>query len=531
MKAKFFAALMLAYSASTNAQNLGNAKRTFEVNKTVVNNGVNGEIFCYRDALGMIPNKIDFPNIGTIFSGGLWVGGYNSDNVLKMSAQTYNQVGFDYVPGHTESAANSFYNRIWEVSSAEVASLKADFEADGQINGNIPTDILEWPAKGNPNIGTEAANATAPFIDKNNDGIYNPTNGDLPKIKGTKSQYFVFNDKHSPHTETNSLPVNIDVEVMPYGFEVSEALNPTLHNSYFVDITLKYKGTEALNNFRIGYMLDNDLGDYADDYVGCDPTRQLAFAYNGDNNDENGFGNNTPLMLVKVSDDFYNNNSNLQMGSFLSYYNANGVPNGNPQSGLAFYNYLGSKWADGSHLQWGGNGYNQGTFDTDFMFPSDPSASNSGAWSECNAGNGPSDRRMLIGFNTNSIQPNETLKTTLIFTHVFNTGTCPNIDQSGLYDAMDNLELLATRDNTATGLESAERSKINILPNPAQDYISINGKSNISQVQIFDTKGSLQYTSFHNFENIDIKKLSSGLYNLVIQDKSGKTNHVKFIKE
>ena len=37
-----------------------------------------------------------------------------------------------------------------------------------------------------------------------------------------------------------------------------------------------------------------DLGNAADDYVGCDTLLSLGFVYNGDNNDETGYGTPPP---------------------------------------------------------------------------------------------------------------------------------------------------------------------------------------------------------------------------------------------
>ena len=60
---------------------------------------------------------------------------------------------------------------------------------------------------------------------------------------------------------------------------------------------------------------DPDLGNANDDYVGCDTTLSLGFVYNGDNNDESGYGAAPPAMGY----DFFQGPSNSLRSSTISY--------------------------------------------------------------------------------------------------------------------------------------------------------------------------------------------------------------------
>lgn len=47
-----------------------------------------------------------------------------------------------------------------------------------------------------------------------------------------------------------------------------------------------------------GIRIDCDLGNYQDDYIGCNIERGLGYTYNGDENDETsyGYGTNPPAI-------------------------------------------------------------------------------------------------------------------------------------------------------------------------------------------------------------------------------------------
>ncbi len=95
----------------------------------------------------------------SLFACALWIGGMdeNTGN-LKLAGQMYRQSSAHYYPGPLDSLGN--------------------------VNGNIPNLEL------------------APFIDVDNDGIYNPNQGHYPDLKGDQAIWMVFNDMGSFHFET-----------------------------------------------------------------------------------------------------------------------------------------------------------------------------------------------------------------------------------------------------------------------------------------------------------------------------------------
>ena len=48
----------------------------------------------------------------------------------------------------------------------------------------------------------------------------------------------------------------------------------------------------------MGLLVDADLGNYSDDYFGCDSSQNVMYFYNADNFDENGYELNPPALGI-----------------------------------------------------------------------------------------------------------------------------------------------------------------------------------------------------------------------------------------
>jgi len=172
----------------------------------------------------------------------------------------------------------------------------------------------------------------------------------------------------------------------------------------FYKYTLLNKASQSLIQTYIGQWVDPDLGCWNNDFVGCDTTRSMGIVYNGTASDPDcaaggatvqGYGNEVPILGI----DYFRgpkDTSGVELGmSAFVYYNNDGSPTGNPNNGQEYYGYLSGFWKDGSPIESGGTGYQQGTFPTTYMFPDDPTASGAGVWSECSENNAPADRRFV----------------------------------------------------------------------------------------------------------------------------------------
>jgi len=76
--------------------------------------------------------------------------------------------------------------------------------------------------------------------------------------------------------------------------------------------------------------------------------------------------------------------------------------------------------------------------------------------------------------------------------------------------------------------ESEDAEKIKLFPNPANDYISIDGLTKTENYRIYNILGAeINNGIIYNNEKISIQSLTSGMYFLKFEDR----NTIKFIKE
>ncbi|MEN9301959.1 MAG: hypothetical protein RL264_388 [Bacteroidota bacterium] len=416
-----------------------------------------------------------------IFAGSLWMGGTDVNGQLKLAALRFRQ-GNDFWPGPLsvtpgtgnynpggpvgDDAARDFgeanidpdqclaYDKFFTIRKAEVIRFNIWWECnngvitEGCTDVTVPTNdelnrIYGWPAHGDVSRGQDYW--LAPFYDRDNDGNYNPDNGDHPwyddilgrddiqcgvdrrvSLYGDETHWWVFNDKGNIHTESNGDPIGMEIRAQAFAF----ATNDEVNRMTFYNYELINRGTQTLYNTYFAQYLDCDVGNYADDYAGCDVSRGLGYMFNGDLNDEsdggkNGYGANPPAIgcdffegpyqdadgvdnlgpyfdettqtevvpsvLAAIANkgivykgigigysDGIVDNERFGMRRF-SYYTATAAfPYSDPTTAAQFYNFMQGFWANGSTMFYGGMGYTGSngvsTVQSGYMFPgkSDP---------------------------------------------------------------------------------------------------------------------------------------------------------------
>lgn len=83
------------------------------------------------------------------------------------------------------------------------------------------------------------------------------------------------------------------------------------------------------------------------------------------------------------------------------------------------------------------------------------------------------------------------------------------------------------------GLEEISEKKINMYPNPANDYVSLLSASQISSIEITDFTGRIVFKVQPNstYTNLDIKILPSGYYFVRVTTDNNRIKTLKLIKE
>lgn len=430
--------------------------------------------------------------VSSIFAGGVWVGGTDKDGNLKVAGVTYRDQNDDYdwypgplnLEGQTEEGICSDWDKFFTVNGDDVRNHIAAFDkciadsCDFSCD-SIPESVLYWPGQGNPfwrnkyEFDLPVNQSIGAFWDENIDGIYNPCDGDFPTIEirdcGPENRakakelvpdqmiFWLYNDNGGPHRLTSGDKIQMEVQVQSFAY----ATNDEINDMTFYRYKLINKANADIIDCYFAMWVDPDLGCYADDYVGCDVERSLAYTYNEDALDgNNGINCSSSVPTYKenipmVGTDYFrgprgpkkflrDNNGNiirtpvfdpdsnkvvlkpilidppvgsgdldtlveLGMTSFM-YMNLAGVGNPEPAttdpqgSDEPFYNNLRGLWRTGEAVTRGGSGYNLGSVDTvKYVFPDlpdDPSG-----WSMCTAGLGFGDRRTLQATGPLLLQP------------------------------------------------------------------------------------------------------------------------------
>jgi hypothetical protein len=533
-------------------------------------------------------------NTKPLFASAFWLGGYGN-NALHTAAMTYRQNGVDFWPGpldtttaKTDTATSYAYNKIWKVNRYDIANFIYNYNAGNVQNGSFIPDanILTWPATGTGNY----AHKMAPFIDVNNNGIYDPMHdGDYPAIKGDQMLWHVFNDNFSAHGETGGLPFGVEVHASAYAFTcpgITDS-NMVLNNTTFYNYKIFNRSQNKYDSCFVSAWMDADLGNYQDDYVGCDVMNNFGYIYNGDNYDQDVGGNigyhdqlpafacnvlNGPLANINDSKDNNNNgiidepNEKCLQGGFNSYNNSGDPLDGNPQGYNQYYNLMASKWKNGTTMTYGNQGLTTGGTSCKFLYPgnSDPYGIGIGGsianpitptgnygttgWTEKQAINAPGDRRFMTNIGPFTMQPGGVydIDWALVFsqdtTSCLDSNTCilsrmvqdnkrvKHWFDNNSFPSCLNLVGVGVKQNTSPQLD------VKLYPNPANNnmYLEFGVSQKNVTIEIYDMLGKLvhgfQYNDESKYAVVPVNDLQSGIYIIKVKSNEGYTVK-KFIKE
>ena len=295
----------------------------------------------------------------SLYAGALWIAGVDINNQLKCAAVRFRQVGNDFWTGpltldgaSIDEVTCAAWDQIFKITRAEVDEFLS-YCVPGENNGyptdnakyctfdqdkatangyTIPKIIKDWPAHpyeigGNT---TGISKYMAPFYDNDQDGTYEPMQGDFPYydienelchtkiptieeeklgtihgsiladqvLKGDQTLWWVFNDKGNSHTETQGASIGLEIRAQAFAF----ATNDEINNMSFCSYEIINRSTYELTGTYFCPWTDVDLGFATDDYVGCDVARGLGYGYNGTAKDGNGqpeaYGDQPPAVGI-----------------------------------------------------------------------------------------------------------------------------------------------------------------------------------------------------------------------------------------
>ena len=514
----------------------------------------NGGLFNYDDNLmryGTDMLKVPkFDYLKTVYSAGLWQTG-EIVNTVAAAIQTYAEEN-NYEPGpinlQTEQRDTNLinkYNKVWKVDRAEILAFNENFKNGNVANGSytIPESIMQWPAMGD--IAKGEPRYIAPFIDENNDGVYNPMQGDYPKIKGDQALFLVMNDL-KPRNNPDEKPLLTEVRLIAYAYTCNRLLPSQLQDvmnyTVFYEYTIINRNPNPISDYRFGFWTDFELGNNSDDYVGCNPKEHYAFAYNGKDFDEgpDGYGENPPAIATILVDSLKVKSTQASSGmtNCMMYLNDFSL-NGNPSTAFHFSSYMHSKWKDTSPL-WYQNRINDTAL---HIYPFNDDLKGRGHWSMDSVSFIPNDKRMIMASGGHTLSSFDTATATiaLVYARAKSGGRMASLYKlrQGVraIQQMYNVDSFPSCYELMIGLSKNNttfKPQLWVYPNPASTYLYLNlnqhsGKE--AQVACYDILGKHQFSLLISIgKMIDISQLQAGVYLLRVSE--GDVFYTsKFVKE
>ncbi len=244
-----------------------------------------------------------------IFTAGLSIGAY-IEGALRLATASYSG---EYQPGYIDngSPVTSDIFKIYKISDSDEPGTNPDYDNWGLM---VPFG--------------------APYVDINSNGTYDP-GVDKPGIKDASQTIFVCltdayieNHSQSEGFSGGTAPMNAQVQLTLWCYNTQG-----LENLQFVNWTVINKGDKPWNGTHFSVVVDPDLGDADDDYIGCDTAlfqrrvNDFAYCYNSDNTDGSGnppsYGQNPPA-------------------SGMDFFKSPEIFTGNPSDSVVFYDPPGS---------------------------------------------------------------------------------------------------------------------------------------------------------------------------------------------
>ncbi|MCB0842801.1 MAG: T9SS type A sorting domain-containing protein [Bacteroidetes bacterium] len=530
MKKLTFIISLIILSSLAVAQSVSDSLETNELKASVLSAG---DLF--RNANGN--PSFEAPKgsgVSTIYASNLWIGGIDETGSLLMAAQTYRQSGTDYwhgpVSNNYDSAYDAQYDRVWKISKTEIDDHISSWASPGYA---APDAIINWPAHGDTTKGE--AWLLAPFVDHNQDQIYNPFQGDYPAIRGDEAMFFIYNDLRSVHTETGGQNLGVEIHGLAYAFSNPEdtALNQTL----FVNFNIFNRQGGTINDTYVGLWTDFDIGYYRDDWIGTDTSLNLAYGYNSNNTDGNSGGYGYGMAPPAQGLAFLNQSLDRTM-----MYKNDFSAIGNPVIATEFYGYLQSYWKDGSPLTYGGSGYDTtaNATSSSYVFPGNP-VDSTGWTSADTAAFDPTDARMIASHGPFLFEPGTSVCMDIAFIFARDTtgNHLSNVNLLKSYTAhitdFYNQQNFSCEQVLTSIQPPVKPAVFNVYPNPGAELLILELSeipSSTPIISVVDMSGRRVITrkmAPSSRLTLDLPDLSAGLYivELRIGDQIGRKKWIK----
>lgn len=360
------------------------------LNMVVVNNGA----FAY-DFTANYNGGLFFPNHTTktsIYAAGLWIGA-KVGGETRLAVAEYGQ---EYEPGRILSPTTQDNPDDPRLIVYKVLPWKGVDADTGHVDN--PSASADRAEDGlSHHSWSEYINGAKPFGAPTRIWDLNGTPVEGPDVQGDMMLWCVYNDL-DPAAHNNeaasTAPLGIQIEQSTFAFNRLGALG----NTIFVKYKIKNLGGNTLDSVFVSQWADGDLGDAADDLVGCDTlpdvnahSRSLGFFYNGTNHD-NIYGDIPPAVGIDFLQGPAVAGDTLGLTSFAKYINGT-----DPLSAFETYNYMSGLNGDGTPI------VDPFGHVTHYMVAGDINGPTDVNWVDTN----PSDRRFFLSSGPFTMLPGD----------------------------------------------------------------------------------------------------------------------------
>ncbi len=499
IKKYLFAAVFATIACGSVAQN------AVQVNGDIFSISLSDEDPLFYDQSGVGLSLVDGP--GLVFAANTWATGYDKNGSLRgvvgkyRASSTESESGYN--PGTINTDPSKASASLVAVTAGEIENHISDYL---DPNYEMPGGISDWPANGDTTIGEMWQ--MAPFVDLNENGVYEPEEGDYPNIIGEECIYLIKNDLGPDFPRA----IGMELHYMISMFDVNVELSNVLDNTVLINTTLYNRGDAELDTLQVATWIDADLGWPADDYVSSREDYQAMVMYNGDNNDESvgsfqGFGNNPPALAF----------GSMFCDLWGGMYMVGRDPEQAKQDPISFdehHFYSKAVWRDTTCLIDINAGHVSYTSSTDtynatrFVYSDLPGSE---GWTEATANREPGERKVLPIHLPKRFYPNDKISYTLALHLAGNPSNTASENAVLAYQRLQPIEnlllerygdhpLIQASTNCATvpvdrrcdpslSIEDLEPEPFKVFPNPSSGQVYLTGVEQVRELFILNSLG------------------------------------------
>jgi hypothetical protein len=496
-----------------------------------------------------------------VFSSSFWIGAKNENGQVRFSGDlSYDQIT-DWQAGpleegsaQTTTSLISNFSRAWKLDRFMISEFIYAYST-GQVSSgvySIPEDILSYP--GNPIIG--CGQYFAPYADSNQDGFYNPFDGDYPEISGDQQILSVMNDQGQ---HLNSLESGLGVEVWHYQSSSkcddatinidnpNNAVNNSIHHRFKIinKSTINYDSVfVGVSTITQSYSPGGYMGTIVDKNTQFHVSSAAIESYYMDGSPTYGV---TVLdgPLAYLNDGFDNDNDgeideeneHCGLTNSMEYRS---IMHGDINGPGRRYPLMKSQWLGGIQLTSGGSGFNTGS-PTNHIYTGEPYSSN--GWSEWSENNSAGNRTGIASAGPFILDGLQSVDFSVLELFYYKPGETNGVSSSWLKfneyldvsrtNYTNNVDASCWEVILSTDDKQAFDNKLEVYPNPSSDYVFLKWNdtpNKNSNLKIYCIDGRfIQSFSVSDSQSVDISNLDAGIY-IIVAENNGITCTSKIVK-